>query len=161
MENYKLEFGDKSIEYMNGIPYRIRVTLRSTEGMAYYPIFLDLEDNELNDYELYQKALNIMYARNFQGRYEDEKFKEYDKAIQQLKIVSNTLIRTATLPDVVRTEIIKSYPVYAEDVFYKQYDVVDYGGTLYEVLKDHQSQRDWKPDTSTTYYRLFLKPKTR
>lgn len=108
MNNLKLEFGTKSVDYINSAPYRTRVVLTNDDG-AYYPIFFDPEAIEKSDAELYQMALDVVYQKNAYQRAEDERFnlmgtkiaqldeakdradKQYQKMEQFMKTVSQTV----------------------------------------------------------------------
>ena len=107
INNLKLEFGEKSIDYLNGQPYRTRVVLKNDDG-AYYPVFFDVESVNLPDIELFQKALDVVYQKNSSGRAETEQFNligekiaKYDelieksqKAIKELEGVTEKAIPT-------------------------------------------------------------------
>jgi len=49
-------------------------------------------------------------------------------------------------------ELVNVYPRYEVDKEYKEGDLFSWHGTLYEVLQDHTSQVDWKPDSSPSLY---------
>lgn len=91
INNLKLEWGDKSLDYLNGEPYRTRVVLKNEDG-AYYPVFFDVDAINKPDSELLQMALDINYQKNSSGRAEDERFNlmgtkvaEIDDAIEESK----------------------------------------------------------------------------
>lgn len=73
INNLKLEFGEKSLDYLNGQPYRTRVVLKNDDG-AYYPVFFEPDAIEKSDAELYEMALEVCYQKNSSGRAEDERF---------------------------------------------------------------------------------------
>lgn len=96
INNLKLEWGDKSLDYLNGEPYRTRVVLKNEDG-AYYPVFFDVDAINKPDSELLQMALDVNYQKNSSGRAEDERFNllgtkiaEVDKAIEASKTQSAT-----------------------------------------------------------------------
>lgn len=96
INNLKLEWGDKSLDYLNGEPYRTRVVLKNEDG-AYYPVFFDVDAINKPDLELLQMALDVNYQKNSSGRAEDERFNllgtkiaEVDKAIEASKTQSAT-----------------------------------------------------------------------
>lgn len=96
INNLKLEWGDKSLDYLNGEPYRTRVVLKNEDG-AYYPVFFDVDTINKPDSELLQMALDVNYQKNSSGRAEDERFNllgtkiaEVDQAIENSKTQSAT-----------------------------------------------------------------------
>lgn len=98
INNLKLEWGDKSLDYLNGEPYRTRVVLKNEDG-AYYPVFFDVDAINKPDLELLQMALDVNYQKNSSGRAEDERFNllgtkiaEVDKATEESKKATEDLI---------------------------------------------------------------------
>lgn len=96
INNLKLEWGDKSLDYLNGEPFRTRVVLKNEDG-AYYPVFFDVDAINKPDSELLQMALDVNYQKNSSGRAEDERFNllgtkiaEVDQAIENSKTQSAT-----------------------------------------------------------------------
>lgn len=96
INNLKLEWGDKSLDYLNGEPFRTRVVLKNEDG-AYYPVFFDVDAINKPDLELLQMALDVNYQKNSSGRAEDERFNllgtkiaEVDQAIENSKTQSAT-----------------------------------------------------------------------
>lgn len=96
INNLKLEWGDKSLDYLNGEPYRTRVVLKNEDG-AYYPVFFDVDAINKPDLELLQMALDVNYQKNSSGRAEDERFNllgtkiaEVDQTIENSKTQSAT-----------------------------------------------------------------------
>ena len=73
INNLKLEFGEKGLDYLNGEVHRLRVVLKNDDG-AYYPVFFEPDKINLSDAELYQMALEVNYQKNSSGRAEDERF---------------------------------------------------------------------------------------
>ena len=91
INNLKLEFGEKSLDYLNGEVHRLRVVLKNDDG-AYYPVFFEPDKVSLSDAELYQMALEVNYQKNASGRAEDERFNtigekiaEIDQALERAK----------------------------------------------------------------------------
>lgn len=89
INNLKLEFGEKGLDYLNGEVHRLRVVLKNDDG-AYYPIFFEASEIEKPDAELYEMALEVVYQKNSYQRAENEKFNvlgekiaEYDKLIEK------------------------------------------------------------------------------
>ena len=89
INNLKLEFGEKSLDYLNGEVHRLRVVLKNDDGV-YYPVFFEPDKINLSDAELYQMALEVNYQKNSSGRAEDERFNiigekiaEIDRAIER------------------------------------------------------------------------------
>ncbi|KKF49692.1 DUF1366 domain-containing protein [Streptococcus uberis] len=98
INNLKLEWGDKSLDYLNGEPYRTRVVLKNEDG-AYYPVFFEPDAINKPDSELLQMALDVNYQKNSSGRAEDERFNllgtkiaEVDKATEESKKATEDLI---------------------------------------------------------------------
>ncbi|VTS14204.1 Protein of uncharacterised function (DUF1366) [Streptococcus pseudoporcinus] len=96
INNLKLEWGDKSLDYLNGEPYRTRVVLKNEDG-AYYPVFFEPEAINKPSPELLKMAIDVVYNKNFSQRAEDERFNllgtkiaEVDKAIEASKTQSAT-----------------------------------------------------------------------
>ena len=91
INNLKLEFGEKSLDYLNGEVHRLRVVLKNDDGV-YYPVFFEPDKINLSDAELYQMALEVNYQKNSSGRAEDERFNiigekiaEIDQAVERAK----------------------------------------------------------------------------
>lgn len=100
INNLKLEWGDKSLDYLNGEPFRTRVVLKNEDG-AYYPVFFDVDAINKPDSELLQMALDVNYQKNSSGRAENEKFNllgtkiaEVDDAIEASKTQASTSQKT-------------------------------------------------------------------
>ncbi|MGT2812179.1 DUF1366 domain-containing protein [Streptococcus minor] len=104
INNLKLEFGEKSLDYLNGQPYRTRVVLKNDDG-AYYPIFFEPDAIEKTDAELYQMALDVVYQKNSYQRAESEKFDEYDGIIKEIKKVSDKVDETIKIVSTTTLEI--------------------------------------------------------
>lgn len=63
------------------------------------------------------------------------------------------LIRIDELTDDELNEIIDLYDSYKVDKLYYPEDVFKYKGELYEVISEHTSQSDWKPDDVDSLYK--------
>lgn len=83
INNLKLEFGEKSLDYLNGEVHRLRVVLKNDDG-AYYPVFFEPDKINLSDAELYQMALEVNYQKNSSGRAEDERFNTIGEKIAEI-----------------------------------------------------------------------------
>ena len=83
INNLKLEFGEKSLDYLNGEVHRLRVVLKNDDG-AYYPVFFEPDKVSLSDSELYLMALEVNYQKNASGRAEDERFNTIGKKIAEI-----------------------------------------------------------------------------
>ena len=83
INNLKLEFGEKSLDYLNGEVHRLRVVLKNDDG-AYYPVFFEPDKINLSDAELYQMALEVNYQKNSSGRAEDERFNIIGEKIAEI-----------------------------------------------------------------------------
>lgn len=79
----KLEFGNKSLEYLAGEPYKTRVILTNSEG-AIYPVYFEADAIELSNAELFELALETIYQDNFPNKAEDEKFNEIGKRLAKI-----------------------------------------------------------------------------
>lgn len=104
ISNLKLEFGEVSLDYIGGSPYRTRVVLKNDDG-AYYPIFFEPDAIEKTDAELYQMALDVVYQKNSYQRAESEKFDEYDGIIKEIKKVSDKVDETIKVVSTTTLEI--------------------------------------------------------
>ena len=83
INNLKLEFGEKGLDYLNGEVHRLRVVLKNEDG-AYYPVFFEPDKINLSDAELYQMALEVNYQKNSSGRAEDERFNTIGEKIAEI-----------------------------------------------------------------------------
>ena len=83
INNLKLEFGEKSLDYLNGEVHRLRVVLKNDDGV-YYPVFFEPDKINLSDAELYQMALEVNYQKNSSGRAEDERFNTIGEKIAEI-----------------------------------------------------------------------------
>ena len=95
----KLKFSSKSQEFaVDGTVTGTKVTLTNDEG-AYYPVMLPAEKISLSNSELEELALDAIYQENFRDKYENEKFAEITKELEEHK--ANSEVAQATLLDVV------------------------------------------------------------
>ncbi len=84
MNNLKIELKrEPSIDYMNGQPWRVRVVLENEDGV-YYPVFFPLGHESKSLPELQGLALDVIYAKNFPGRFEEEQFNLVGTKISQI-----------------------------------------------------------------------------
>ena len=114
INNLKLEFGEKSLDYLNGEVHRLRVVLKNDDG-AYYPVFFKPDKVNLSDAELYQMALEVNYQKNASGRAEDERFNtigekiaEIDQAIERAKEQRAQVEEMMRMTTVMVNELIES-----------------------------------------------------
>ena len=82
INNLKLEFGEKSLDYLNGEVHRLRVVLKNDDG-AYYPIKFPKDYLDKTEAELYLLALEKIYQDNFPNRAENEKFNVIGELIEK------------------------------------------------------------------------------
>ena len=95
----KLKFGSKSQEFaVDGTVTGTKVTLTNDEGI-YYPVMLQADKISLSNTELEELALDVIYQENFRDKYENEKFAEITKELEEHK--ANSEVAQATLLDVV------------------------------------------------------------
>lgn len=116
ISNLKLEFGEVSLDYIGGSPYRTRVVLKNDDG-AYYPIFFEPDAIEKTDAELYQMALDVVYQKNSYQRAESEKFDEYDGLIKEIKKVSEKVDET--------TKVVSSTTLEIGNMVYDHEDILN------------------------------------
>lgn len=105
----KLEFNSKQLTYdLSGNPSTTKVILSNSDG-ANVPVFLSAEDIDLSNSELLERALEVIYEKNFPNRAENEKFnligqkiaeldnaleranKQYDRVEELLKATTGTV----------------------------------------------------------------------
>ena len=79
----KLQFMSKSLDYLNGEPYKTRVVLGNNEG-AIYPIFFKTGHIDKSAEELIALALEQIYQENYPNRAENEKFNMIGKKISEI-----------------------------------------------------------------------------
>ena len=95
----KLKFGSKSQEFaVDGTVTGTKVTLTNDEG-AFLPVMLSADKISLSNDELEKLALEVIYQENFRDKYENEKFAEITKELEEHK--ANSEVAQATLLDVV------------------------------------------------------------
>lgn len=114
INNLKLEFGEKCLDYLNGEVHRLRVVLKNDDG-AYYPVFFEPDKVNLTDSELYQMALEVNYQKNASGRAEDERFNiigekiaEIDRAIERAQEQRAQVEEMMKMTTVMVNELIES-----------------------------------------------------
>ena len=73
----------KSLDYLNGEPYKTRVVLGNNEG-AIYPIFFETGHINKSADELIALALEQIYQENYPNRAENEKFNMIGKKISEI-----------------------------------------------------------------------------
>lgn len=95
----KLSFNSKSQEIgLDGTISGTRVVLSNNEG-GFLPVMLPADKISLSNSELEELALAVVYQENFRDKYENEKFAEITKELEEHK--ENSEIAQATLLDVV------------------------------------------------------------
>ena len=95
----KLSFNSKSQEIgLDGTISGTRVVLSNNEG-GFLPVMLPAEKISLSNSELEELALAVVYQENFRDKYENEKFAEITKELEEHK--ANSEVAQATLLDVV------------------------------------------------------------
>lgn len=85
---------------------------------------------------------------------------EINRKINQNKIISDIaakqMIRADELTDEEKAELVGLYPNYAVGIAYAVGDIINYNGTLYEVIQAHTSQADWKPNEVPAVYKKIV-----
>ena len=95
----KLSFNSKSQEIgLDGTISGTRVVLSNNEG-GFLPVMLQADKISLSNTELEELALDVIYQENFRDKYENEKFAEITKELEEHK--ANSEVAQATLLDVV------------------------------------------------------------
>lgn len=95
----KLSFNSKSQEIgLDGTISGTRVVLSNNEG-GFLPVMLPADKISLSNTELEELALDVIYQENFRDKYENEKFAEITKELEEHKV--NSEVAQATLLDVV------------------------------------------------------------
>ena len=95
----KLSFNSKSQEIgLDGTISGTRVILSNNEG-GFLPVMLQADKISLSNTELEELALDVIYQENFRDKYENEKFAEITKELEEHK--ANSEVAQATLLDVV------------------------------------------------------------
>ena len=95
----KLSFNSKSQEIgLDGTISGTRVVLSNNEG-GFLPVMLPADKISLSNSELEEAALAVVYQENFRDKYENEKFAEITKELEEHK--ANSEVAQATLLDVV------------------------------------------------------------
>lgn len=92
----KFEYGSKSQEYdTSGSASTTKVTLVNAEG-ATIPVHLPADKIDLNNTELLELALEVIYQENFPNRAENEKFDKVDEQLQKNKELAGKAEQVAT-----------------------------------------------------------------
>ena len=63
----------------------------------------------------------------------------------KLNTVLKSVVHVDSLTDDQKDEIIRQFDVWQPNNDYPAYTVINYEGTLYEVIQAHKSQDDWRP----------------
>lgn len=74
----------------------------------------------------------------------------------KLNTVLKSVVHVDSLTDEQKDEIIRQFPMWKVNVFYNDYDVLNYEGVLYEVIQRHNSQDDWRPNDTPALYTEYL-----
>ena len=97
----------------------------------------------------------------------NNKINEIDKLIEEaiaktelVTNLTNTLIKSVDLTAEAKVNIVEQYHSYEIGKKYSKGDVINYNGSLFEVIKNHTSQSDWLPDKELSLYKDFINPKT-
>lgn len=80
-----------------------------------------------------------------------------DRLVDMLQVltvaVTSDAVRNDAFPDEVLTALAPLYPPYEPGRTYNDGDLCEWHGVIYEVLQDHMSQADWRPDQTPALYR--------
>ena len=74
----------------------------------------------------------------------------------KLNTVLKSVIHVDSLTDDQKDEIIRQFDVWQPNTDYPAYTVINYEGTLYEIIQAHRSQDDWRPDNTPALYAEYL-----
>nr|DAR66431.1 MAG TPA: Protein of unknown function (DUF1366) [Caudoviricetes sp.] len=85
----KLEFLNKSLDYMNGEPYKTRVVLGNSEG-AIHPVFFDPKYISKDAGELYKLAMDTILLENFPDKGQNDKINAVSDEVEQAKKLLNS-----------------------------------------------------------------------
>ena len=173
MSNYKVE--GKIL--INQDPDRTEITIVTDNGLNI--IRPRVQGNHINksDDELIELGLREFYKQHFADKFQNEsieslneKVKEidtiYDEVNQvrdEIKSVHNEVTQLSKvvfakdLTEEEKEELNSQYPEYQVGASYQVGDVINYNGELYEVVQEHTSQDDWKPDSTLSLYTPYLK----
>jgi len=68
--------------------------------------------------------------------------------------MAKKLIKESELSEKELLELVYIYPEWQVGISYSEGDLVEFKGLLYEVVQDHTSQADWKPDGAESLYKV-------
>ena len=68
------------------------------------------------------------------------------------EITTRQMVKEEKLSEEELLFLVNLYPKYRVGKEYKEGDIFNYQGKLYEVLQNHTSQEDWKPDEAGSLY---------
>lgn len=88
------------------------------------------------------------------GELKEEKAKELASLINSLRKISKEVIENSEKIKTSNEDLIKLYEEYKVDFEYKKGDKFRFKNRLYEVLKNHKSQKIWEVDLTTNLYKL-------
>ncbi len=78
--------------------------------------------------------------------------KEREEFAKVTEITTRQMVKEEKLSEEELLFLVNLYPKYRVGKEYKEGDIFNYQGKLYEVLQNHTSQEDWKPDEAGSLY---------
>lgn len=141
---------------------KTEISIRQELPYTQITVLVDGDQTHKSDVELIDLALHEFYKLNFATKYQNESIEELKTEIEKAKKTTSEVIKlkkivfAGDLTEPQKTELLNQYDKYAVGVVYKIGDVFDFNKMLYEVLQEHTSQEDWKPDKTLSLYKLFL-----
>lgn len=80
--------------------------------------------------------------------------------VADIKKATQRLVMASDISVSDYAEIIAIYDKWAADKDYKKGDIVKYYNVLYEVIQDHKSQANWKPNATPALYKTTTAKET-
>ena len=157
------------------------VKVQEDNGQLLFEAKLDGNYNGYPDEEVIDQALKWLYATYFGDKYAKEEIKVINEKLKEAETIKETLeeikqqqhvlkqnqenqakafILATDLTEEDKAIFMDSFEDYQIGVSYQSGKVLDYNGTLYEVIQSHTSQADWLPDNTPSLYKLFTRGST-
>lgn len=153
------------------------VTIQDQSPFTQYTRTLDGDWRNDTDNAVIDAVLETVFKDTFAGRYESEKItglenrvlktsehqieseqkitqleKNLTAEIKKVNKLMDTIIHAEDLTAAQKELILAQHPVYQIGQYYNVGDIINYDGTLYEVVQEHIAQGDWKPDEVPALY---------